>query len=270
MSRCPRLWLGLAAALALTSWSPVRAEAARRGAPSASERLFLRACAGCHGPRGEGGRGPTLATPQLARAKDRKTLLDLIDDGIAGTEMPPARLPDAEVRLLADFVLALGKQPRERVPGDAQRGRELYFARGGCPVCHAIRGQGGGLGTDLTDIGRRRGAAHLRASLTDPEAAVPTSSSPYRADVSIAQNFLQVRARTKAGEPIVGVRVNEDTFSLQVRDVSNRVRSFWKADLVELQKDWGRSPMPSYSETLTAAQIDDLVAFLLSLRGDES
>jgi cytochrome c oxidase cbb3-type subunit III len=253
--------------VALACWVAVASAAAP--APSTPQGVFLRACAGCHGPRGEGGRGPTLAIP-LTRARDRKALVKLLKDGIDGTEMPPARLPAAEVGALADWVLALSRRPPERVPGDPQRGQALYFARGGCPVCHAIGGHGGGFGTDLTDIGRRRGAAHLRQALVEPEGAVPTSSSPYRADVSLAQNFLQVRVRTKAGEEVRGVRINEDSFSIQLREVSNRVRSFWKADLVELDKQWGRSPMPSYQETLSPAELDDLVAFLLSLRGDQA
>ena len=77
-----------------------------------------------------------------------------------------------------------------------------------------------------------------------------------------------VRAVTAAGGEVTGVRVNEDTFSIQIRDVANRIHSFWKSELRELDKEWGRSPMPSYREALSAAELDDVVAFLASLRGD--
>jgi len=59
--------------------------------------------------------------------------------------------------------------------------------------------------------------------------------------------------------------VNEDTFSIQVRDLSGQVHSYWKRDLAELQKDRGKSPMPGYRGKLQPADIDDLVAYMSSL-----
>jgi cytochrome c oxidase cbb3-type subunit 3 len=88
----------------------------------------------------------------------------------------------------------------------------------------------------------------------------------YRSDVSLTQNFLQVRVLTQAGRELTGVRVNEDTFSIQLRDATNTVFSFWKSELRELHKDWGRSPMPSYADALDRQELDDLVAYLASLR----
>jgi hypothetical protein len=61
------------------------------------------------------------------------------------------------------------------------------------------------------------------------------------------------------------VRVNEDTFSIQLRDSSDQVHSFFKSDLTELHKDWGKSPMPSYREVFSNLELDDVVAFLASL-----
>jgi putative heme-binding domain-containing protein len=233
------------------------------------ERLFQTDCAGCHGPRGEGGVGPPLAVPRLRRAGDGAALLKLIEHGIEATEMPPARRTPPEIAALVAWVSKLSAQPPEKVPGDARRGAQLYAGKGGCATCHSIGGRGGALGPDLTDIGLRRGASHLRAALVQPEATVPRSFSSYRPDVSLSQNFLQVRVVTTAGLEVTGVRVNEDTFSIQVRDATNRVRSFWKEELRELHKDWGRSPMPSYAQALSPVELDDLVAFLTAQRGED-
>jgi len=235
---------------------------------AAGERVYVRRCAACHGPAGEGGRGSALAVPRLVRAPDEASLLTVIRKGIEGTEMPGLRLSDAETLQLARWVMRLGERPVEPSPGDASRGEPLYLGKGGCVACHAIGGRGGAFGPDLTDIGRRRGVAHLRASLTDPEADVPRSRSMYRSDVSVTQNFLQVRVVTRSGRRMLGVRVNEDTFSLQLRDASGRLHSFFKDELVDLQKDWGRSPMPAYGRLFTEQELDDLVAYLLSLSGE--
>ena len=264
-ARTPRgTGAALAAVLALVVTPAAAADLAQ------AERLFQRACAVCHGPHGEGDRGPPLAVPRLTRVADRAALLKLLRNGLDGTEMPAARLERRDLELIATWVERLGRRPAERVPGDAGRGQALYAGKAGCPACHAIKGEGGALGPDLTDIAARRGAAFLRASLTTPEAAVPRGTTPYRNDVSLTQNFLQVRVVTRAGRELSGVRVNEDTFSIQLRDATNTVFSFWKAELRELHKDWGRSPMPSYATALAQEELDDLVAFLVTLRGERN
>jgi putative heme-binding domain-containing protein len=231
------------------------------------QKLFELHCAVCHGPRGEGGKGPTLAQPKLPRASDDESLQRIIRGGIEGTEMPRARLERADVALVAAFIKSLGSRPREKVSGDAVRGARVY-AKGGCATCHIIAGQGSAFGPELSDIGRRRSAAHLRRSVTEPEAEVPQNFSA-RNEAGFPQNFLYVRVTTRDGREFSGVRVNEDTFSIQIREAPGKVQSFFKSDLKELHKDWGKSPMPSYATAFTSAEMDDLVAYLVSLREEK-
>ena len=227
------------------------------------ERLFQLHCAGCHGPKGEGGKGPNLALSRVARKPNDAELIEIITDGIDGTEMPTSRLDEAQIRQVAAFVRQLGVLPRESVSGNARQGEQLYSSKG-CAQCHAIKGRGGASGPDLTEIGLRRGAAYLRAALTEPEADVAKGFSAFNPD-GIPENFLVVRVTTRSGQRLTGVRVNEDTFSIQLRDSSDRLHSFFKSDLSELQKDWGKSPMPSYREVFSNAELNDVVAFLVSL-----
>jgi cytochrome c oxidase cbb3-type subunit 3 len=229
-------------------------------------RLFALHCASCHGRDGEGNKGPTVAVPRLSRAADADALVRIIRNGINGTQMPKSSLLLDEARAIAAWVVALGQRPAETVPGDPARGEALYMGKGACTKCHMLKGRGGAFGPDLSDVGRRRGAAHLRTSLVDPSADVPRSFNVYRGDAPILQNFLLVRVRTKAGRVLTGVRVNEDTFSVQVRDLSGRIHSFFKSELAELDKQWGVSPMPAYGEMFSKDELDDLVAFLASLR----
>jgi hypothetical protein len=66
---------------------------------------------------------------------------------------------------------------------------------------------------------------------------------------------------------IRGIRLNEDTFSIQLKDQQGRFHSFRKSGLRELKKLRGESPMPAYASSLTPAETDDLIAFLASQRG---
>ncbi len=258
----PRYILLLAAVLFLPELKARSADDLVEG-----ERLYQIHCAGCHGPKGEGGRGTVLAVPNLSRASTEGMLTNVIARGIPGTEMLGARLESRQVRQVAAWVRKLGQQPPPQIAGDARRGEQLYFGKGNCASCHAIRTLGGVSGPDLTEIGLRRGSEYLRKALLEPEADVPENFSQYRWHTVIPDNFLQVRVVTKDGRRITGVRLNEDPFSIQLRDLTDRIRSFSKSELAELHKDWGKSFMPSYRGVFSPEELDDVIAFLQSLRG---
>ncbi len=255
-----RLLLGFLALVTIAARATALAQQ-----PPGAERLYRMHCAGCHGARGEGGRGADLTAPGWTRDADEASLARIIDFGIPGTEMPGTYLQEGESRKLAAYVRAMRQAPAAPSKGDPLRGRELY-RKANCAACHSIGGEGGLLG-DLSEIGARRGPAHLRTALLDPEAYVSERFSQYRWVIPLADNFLQVRVVTRDGRAITGVRLNEDAFSIQLRDLSGAIHSFWKSELAELHKDWGKSPMPSYKDVFKPEQIEDLVAYLASLRG---
>ena len=227
-------------------------------------QLFAAHCAACHGQQGEGGRGARRTI--LIRASDDDSLFNIIRNGIPGTGMPPAPLSSEEIREVAVFVRSLQRGATPAAATGGRRGEQPY-RRAGCAKCHMIGLEGGLLGPQLSNIGARRDPDYLRRALLDPEADIPENFGEYRWYTVIPNNFLQVRVITQDGRAITGARVNEDAFSIQLRDVSGKVYSFWKEELKELHKDWGKSPMPSYRDKLTPAEIDDLVSYLASLRG---
>jgi cytochrome c oxidase cbb3-type subunit III len=223
---------------------------------SQGKRIYQGHCAGCHGPGGEGGRGAILARPTLTRATDDATLFQILKDGIRGTEMPPApELTEHEKWQVAAFVKSLSRlDVSKAIPGDPAKGEQL-FASNGCSHCHTVKMKGGRMGPDLTQIGARRNAAYLRQALIAPEASLP-------------EGFMQVRLTTQTGEHITGILLHEDTYSVQIRDLTDRLHSFWKHELSEFRKEHGKTPMPSYRAKLSPADLDDLVSYLSSLRGE--
>jgi cytochrome c oxidase cbb3-type subunit III len=225
------------------------------GDPVWGKKLFESQCALCHGQDGSGGRGPNLRRPKLNHAADDYALRKVISEGIE-PDMPGFwQLSDREVASVAVYVRTLGSAPSEPVPGDVSRGDRLYKAKG-CGGCHMISGDGSGYGPELTDIGAKRSPAFLRESIITPEASVP-------------EGFLLVELVTPSGETIRGIRLNEDTFTIQVKGSSNAFHSFRKADLAEVRKLRGKSPMPSYEGSLAPDELTDLVAYLASLRGKQ-
>ena len=218
-------------------------------------KVFQGKCGLCHGQTGTGGKGPSLVQPTLLHAPDDAALMRVITEGIRGTEMPTSfGFSPGELNNLVAYVRSLGRTALTPLPGDPARGNALYLAKGGCAACHIVHGEGGSLGPELSEIGASRTPDYLREALLKPAAAVPLG-------------YLVVSVTTRDGKSLRGMRINEDTFTLQLRDPSNRVHSFRKADLAGYKKEFNQSLMPSFENKFSATELDDLVAYLASLRG---
>ncbi len=220
-------------------------------------RVFDSQCALCHGIGGKGGRGPDLTRGSLKNAVDDAGLRGVIRNGIPGTEMPSSwQISPREIDAVVAYVKSLrfNLVPPEPLPGDAARGEQLYDARA-CAACHAIRGHGGGFGPELTAIGARRSATYLRQALVNPAAEFP-------------DNFGYIEVLS-GGRAVRGIRLNEDSFSIQLKDDQERFHSFRKAALKNIRRISNESPMPSYAKELSARELDDLVAYLAGLRGEK-
>ena len=216
------------------------------------EALFQTHCWYCHGSLGEGGRGADLTAGIYRRGGRDPELYTSIRNGIPGSEMGPVRVTDDEVWKMVAFVKRLGSQGLlEKAPGDAAAGRVAY-QKYACASCHRIEKDGGNLGPDLTDIGRRRGLKFLTESLVAPET-----------DVAITYRGVQVVL--KSGQTVTGLRLNRDDLSIQVRDTRDNLRSFLMEGVAEVRYD-KPSLMPSYA-SMNKQDLENLIAYLNSLKG---
>jgi putative heme-binding domain-containing protein len=224
--------------------------AGRPEAVTAGKKLFVEGCGGCHGPNGEGGRGPNLSKGDLVRGATDQHLYSAIRNGLPGTDMPPSRLPDEKIWQLVTFVRSLSAPAFEGVlAGKPESGEPVFFGKAGCSGCHTVRGRGGALGPDLSNIGRTRSLAQLRESLLDP-------------DARITEGYRGVTVVTKDGRKIAGVARDNTNYAIQVLDAKGNLHLLAKRDLREVifRK---RSLMPGdYRQRLSSEQTQDLLAFL--------
>jgi putative heme-binding domain-containing protein len=222
---------------------------------AAGKQVFDAQCAWCHGANGTGGTGPILQRTTLRHSADDRSLVNIVRNGIPGTEMPSfaIALTDRKAWQTAAYVRSLGRIATRPLPGDARRGAALYESSG-CASCHIVAGRGGVLGPELTAVGALRGPSYLRDSLINPAATHPPG-------------YLVVRAVTTNGTEIRGIRLGEDVFWIHIRDASGRVHVLEKSELSRLDRELEATLMPAYGSRFSATELDDLIAYLASLRG---
>jgi cytochrome c oxidase cbb3-type subunit 3 len=220
--------------------------------------LFVSACSGCHGPNGEGGRGPNLMTGRAVRRSSDEMLFNSVKNGLPGTDMPPTKLPDAQVWQLVAFMRALNA-PAYDVPvaGDEAAGRAIYFGKGGCRNCHALRGQGGSLGPDLTNVGGSRPLNQIREGVLEPEKR-------------LAEGYQPAVLHLKSGKTLTGVLRDYTNYTLTLVDNDGNLHLLKASEVTDRQLSM-KSPMPSYRDKLTTTEQRDLIKFLSrqSARRDE-
>jgi len=219
------------------------------------QQLFIENCAICHGPEGDAVPGVALARGKFRHASSDEELNQIIKNGIPGTAMPPGNFHEHQFTALIAYLRSMTASLAGSATtlGDAARGKTIFEGKGGCLNCHRVNGKGSYLGPELTDIGVTRRAAQLERSILEPDAEI------------LPQNrFFHVV--TRDGTTITGRLLNLDTFTVQLMDSNEQLRSFLKINLKEFEFV-DRSPMPSYQGKLNPAEVADVVAYLVSLRG---
>ena len=220
----------------------------------AGQKRFRQLCSSCHGRDGEGGQGegqgPNLMNSwEVRRAKDGQ-LFSAVKNGVKGTAMPPFPLPDQQIWELVSFVRSLNAPANSvSVPGNPATGEAVFFGKGGCSGCHMIRGRGGYLGPDLSNVGATRRLSELRDSILNPK-QIP--SEGYRPLV----------LRVSGGRQLRAVAKHYSNWSIQALDENGALHLLHGpsiADAVLQSKTW----MPAdIGQHLSATEIDDVLAFL--------
>jgi putative heme-binding domain-containing protein len=217
------------------------------------KQLYTVHCQTCHGAEGDSIAGVDMRRGQFKRASSDEELSRVILNGVQGTAMPPSNLPEASRSAVVAYIRSMHDAASVRGSADADRGRAIFEGKGGCSECHRIAGKGSRKGPDLSEVGALRDAATLQRAIENPgEAMLP--------------QYRYVRAVTRAGTTVTGMRLNEDTHSVQLIDQNEHLISLNKAELREYSLIKTPS-MPSYRGKLTPKEIADVVTYLLGLKG---
>ena len=150
----------------------------------------------------------------------------------------------------------VGKFRHSLTGGDAARGREVFVnhTAAQCVRCHAVNGQGGVAGPDLTKVAERNPTAtrdYLLESIVLPSA-------------KIAVGFATVTLTLADGRVVAGTLLAEDKATVTVQTPDGTKLTVPLADIDA--RTAPVSAMPSAERALTAREMRDLIEYLATLK----
>jgi len=228
-------------------------------------------CAFCHGlgARG-GGRGPDLTRTHKRHGNSDADLFNTINNGVSGTAMPPngttgqgVGMTNEEIWQVITYLRSVEMKAPAKPLGDPAHGKRLFYGDANCSGCHMVQGKGGRLGPNLTAVGGIRTPEYIVDSVRNPSRRL--AQGLLEATKEFPQEYETVTIVTADGKEIKGVALNEDSFSVQLMDTSEKVYMFKKDELRSFNKS-RTSMMPAYNTSLLSDQdLQDIVAYLVSV-----
>ena len=222
----------------------------------AGRKQFAALCAGCHGVDGGGGEyGPNIVDMRRFGQRSSRDVAEVIKNGIEDSGMPAFPLPEKEIDALVAFVHSLRAPAAEHpAAGDVAAGERYFFGNGNCFTCHMVKGRGGNLGPDLSNIGKQRRLAEIRQALRNPAA-------------NIAQGYRAVTLRLRDGSTVRGLVKNESNYDLQLQTLDGGLRLLDREQIAEEMHD--PSPLMPAAKG-TDEELGNVVAYLSRLANDNS
>jgi cytochrome c oxidase cbb3-type subunit 3 len=221
---------------------------------------FNSTCAGCHGLDGHGSdKGANIAGSDKVRHLPDAQVSAIISNGVPGTGMPAFHnLSPQQIGSLVGYLRILqGKLEARTLPGDAPRGKKIFFGKGECSACHMISGEGGFLGPDLSGYGSAMSAQAIRDEIV-------------RAKRNVEVGYRSAVLTTRDGDRLEGIIRNEDNFSVQLQTKDGSFHFFEKSAL-RSEQPFNQSLMPiDYSQRLSPGELNDLVSYLMNGGQDRS
>jgi putative heme-binding domain-containing protein len=241
-----------------------------QGQPAAVDQgreIYNAKCTVCHGFDGSAGEmGPALGLEGRRFAlQSPSEIFGAIRNGIPATGMPPTPdMPDDDVWKVTAYIQALrGTAIDAPASGNVALGEEIFWGKAECAKCHMIRGKGGIIGPELTNIADIRKTASIVDALTNPAYRVQGDGGAIPRKLEPPRTYRAARVTMPDGRVVRGVVKNEDSVSLQLLGVDDNTLHLLDRSKVKSIEYERTSLMPrDYKSRLTAEEFQGLVAFL--------
>jgi mono/diheme cytochrome c family protein len=242
---------------------PVNEAAALRG-----KTTWTAECASCHGADARGTpKGPNMVRSTLVlHDRNGSEIGPVLKKGHpTQSGKASASFTDDQVNELAQFLRQRVNDsfrgspifaPRDILTGDAKAGAEFFNGPGHCGACHSPTG-------DLAGIAKKYEPVDLQQRLMFPGGGRGrgrgAATAPSRSTVTVT-------VTPQGGQPISGVLVELNDFTVTLRDQSGLQRTFTRTPMLSVQKNDPLIQHRALLDTITDKNMHDLVAYLETLK----
>ena len=139
--------------------------------------------------------------------------------------------------------------------GDSKAGKQIFAekAEAACMRCHKVKGEGGDVGPDLAEVGKKMGREYVLRSIVDPNAV-------------IAKGYDNVMVTLKNGDITAGLLSAETADDITLKNPADaKLQRVKKAEVKERMSLPSAMP-PGMGEVLTKRELRDLVQYLSALK----
>jgi mono/diheme cytochrome c family protein len=215
---------------------------------------------------------------KFRRATNDDEVAGVIRKGVPGTAMQAFNFTEQQAGMVVAYLKAFAPGSATSMAnapplGDSARGKQVLEGKGNCLSCHRVGDNGSRNGPDLSTAGLPRPPGARFVGFAGGPPPPPTAAAIVAqlqrdllepdAEISVANRTF--RAVLKDGTAITGRLLNLDNFTLQFFDSKDRLVTLQRSEL----REFGalKSPMPSYRDKLTTSELSDLLAYLVTLKG---
>lgn len=203
---------------------------------------------------------PVIWQPPIGLNADEEMAVDLFLMTLGG-EPDPAAIQSS--RIFGILKKAVASQAgtatqvafKPYLEGDPEAGEKIFFdpeSKTPCAKCHSVKGRGGKVGPELTNVAGTRTVQYILDSILDPSKDIAGGFEPY----------LLV---TQDDEFITGVKKSEDDTSVEILEASGETRKLKKSEIKKMVQQKVSIMPGNFKDLLTVKELHDLLAFLLSL-----
>lgn len=154
-------------------------------------------------------------------------------------------------QMTAQEISSFAKEVREK--GDAKRGAEVYQRPAlGCIACHAVEGQGGSIGPNLSAVGSAQPIDFIIGAILEPQKEVK-------------EGYTSISVTSKDGEEYQGYQVRETKDELVLRDVLQNKEVRLQRGTIQEKRQNGSVMPTGLTDTLNRDEFRDLVRYLSEL-----
>ena len=173
------------------------------------------------------------------------------DDALISVLTEAAGLNREGSRITAKEMAAFVQEIRSQ--GDSRRGAEIYAkSELSCAVCHAIAGQGGDIGPDLSSLGTAQPVEFILGAVLEP-------------NKEVKEGYIAFEITTTSGDVHHGYIARESPQEVVMRDIALRDEVRLRKDNIASRVQRGSAMPPGLADTLTRAELRDLIRFLSEL-----